>query len=291
MNHQPLATKSNGTMDPSRRAREWLRRCARINDPRPALSAAVVVAHPDDEVIGAGGLIPNLQGATFVHVTDGSPRDLRDATAAGFQTGEEYAEARRKELATALDLAGISMEQTRRLGYIDQEASFHLVDLAHRLAKMWFDARPEIVITHPYEGGHPDHDATAFAVHAACRLLSDRMTPPALIEMTSYHGRDGIMVSFEFLPNDGGDVITVVLSEARRGLKRRMFEAYVTQQKVLSAFPIELERFRLAPGYDFTRPPHEGPLYYERFDWGMTGTRWRSLARQALEALQIGDVI
>ena len=35
-------------------------------------------------------------------------------------------------------------------------------------------------------------------------------------------------------------------------------------------FPIAIERFRPAPDYDFTQPPHEGRLFYENYDWGMT---------------------
>jgi hypothetical protein len=47
----------------------------------------------------------------------------------------------------------------------------------------------------------------------------------------------------------------------------------------------EVERFRPAPAYDFTAPPHEGKLFYECFDWGMNGARFRELAAGAMEEL------
>jgi hypothetical protein len=53
---------------------------------------------------------------------------------------------------------------------------------------------------------------------------------------------------------------------------------------VLQAFTVEVERFRAAPDYDFTQAPHSGALFYENFNWGMTGARWRELTRHWLDA-------
>ncbi len=251
-------------------------------------SVAIVAAHPDDETIGVGGVLPRLGEMILLHVTDGAPRNGRDAAAAGFQTREAYAAARRRELIAAVELAGISSERCIEIGLVDQEASLHLDRLACRLADWIAETRPAYLLTHPYEGGHPDHDAAAFAVHAAGRLLARQGWPsPSVAEFTSYHLKDGLFAAGVFLPAEGADERIVSLSEMERNLKERMFACFATQRQVLSAFRIESERFRPAPAYDFTAPPHPGPLHYESFDWGMTGERWRQLAGEALRTLEL----
>lgn len=251
----------------------------------------LVAAHPDDEVIGAGSRLNYLKGAAIVHVTDGAPRDMLDALECGFRTRKGYAHARRKELLAALGLAGIGPEQCIEAGCVDQEASYNLYALTEKIFSIMRTFRPEAVLTHPYEGGHPDHDATAFCVHAARRILErEGIRPPEIIEFSSYHGKDGKLTVAEFIPSRT-EPITVVLSGEERELKKRMFECFVTQAKTISMFAVEMERFRPSPSYDFTQPPHPGRLFYENYDWGITGVRWRVLAREAISSLGIKGAI
>ncbi len=262
-----------------------------VEDLRDVTETAVLVvaAHPDDEVIGTGGQWAHWPGLSVLHITDGAPRRPRD----DFPSREAYAAVRRREAEAALAVAGLGADRLAGLGLADQEASLDLAGLARRLADELRRRHPEIVITHPYEGGHPDHDAAAFAVHAACRLLEqDGTAPPAIVEMTSYHGCDGRLVVLEFLPG-GADcpVTTVTLTDVERAVKRRMLDCHATQRYVLAAFPTGEERFRPAPPYDFTRPPHPGQLYYEQFDWGVTGEQWRDRARVALAALGLAGPV
>jgi LmbE family N-acetylglucosaminyl deacetylase len=247
----------------------------------------VVVAHPDDEAIGAGGLLAGLPDAVVAHVTDGAPRDVRYAQSRGFQTREEYARARRREVVNALSHVGISPDRCRDFGYVDGEASMQLLELVFDVADLMDEVRPDIVLTHPYEGGHSDHDATAFAVHLACGVLRrDNAPAPLVLELTSYHNYSGTRRVYAFLPFLGTEERTIQLTGVEKGLKKRMYQEFASQRHVLERFPIELERFRPAPRYLFTEAPHEGQLDYERFCTIITGAQWRLNARKALDALR-----
>jgi N-acetylglucosamine malate deacetylase 2 len=247
----------------------------------------VVVAHPDDEAIGAGGLLADLPNVTVAHVTDGAPRDERYAQSKGFQTREEYARARRREVVNALAHLGITPDRCRGLGYVDGEASLQMLELVFDVADLIDEVRPEIVLTHPYEGGHSDHDATAFAVHLACGLLRrDKAPAPVVLELTSYHNYSGARRVFDFLPFLGSEQRTILLSDQEKSVKERVYSEYISQHEVLKRFPIKIERFRTAPRYLFTEAPHEGVLDYERFCTMITGAEWRKNAGKALETLR-----
>jgi LmbE family N-acetylglucosaminyl deacetylase len=248
------------------------------------LEPVLLCAHPDDETIGASACLGRLRNPTVVFLTDGAPRDpaLRSPRAIGSRA--RYARTRHHEAIAALGLAGVSTDRILFLGGVDQEAIHEIALLAERFASLLAQIKPDIVITHCYEGGHPDHDAAALIANVSNRILArEKKNAPEVLEMTSYHLRDGQCVTGEFLPRDwgqcsGAEQLTIKLSPEERARKEQMLAAYVSQQTILSRFSIGLERLRAAPAYDFTGAPHPGKLWYESLGWPMTGARWREIA-------------
>lgn len=231
------------------------------------IPVALVAAHPDDETIGAGASLHLFRKLLLVHVTDGAPADLADARAAGCASAAEYAAVRRQELQCALAVGGARAEQIE-LGAPDQGASWRLADLTRALREILERHGVRVVITHPYEGGHPDHDAAAYVVQASG---AER------IEMAGYHAGPAGMAIGVFLPG-GSTPVRIALQPDECVRKRMMLDSFTTQRTTLAPFGCDQEVFRLAPNYDFTKPPHEGILHYEQYDWGMTGACWRALA-------------
>lgn len=248
---------------------------------------AVVTAHPEDVAVGLGGVVADLPNVSVVCVTDGAPA-RREWWGVPCPSREAYASARWRELECALAIAGVPPERRHARSHIDQTLSRDLAGLARDVAGTLIEIRPGVVLTHAYEGGHPDHDATCFAVRNAC-VLMDRLgfQAPRVIEFTSYFADGSRTAVGEFLQSNA-PVVSVGLGRERWIRKRRMLDCFISQRAMRSRLPAqETERFRAAPEYDFGRPPHRGALFYERFEWGVSGAEWQALARRALRILGV----
>jgi len=127
---------------------------ARSWDP-PAVPTLVVVPHPDDEVLLAGGLIATQRERGIdVHVlgvTDGEAGQPLRVPA------RELAQVRRREQTEALCTLGVSRLSITRLGMPDGGVAEHQSELTQRLAAMTADF-PLVVAPWTYDF-HADHEA------------------------------------------------------------------------------------------------------------------------------------
>ena len=209
----------------------------------------------------------DLDPVAIAIATDGAPRDPWFAHAAGCADPAAYGQLRRRELQAALAAGGVPLDRARFWGFVDQDAVRHLRELEEAVRALLVEHRPEVVLTHPYEGGHPDHDAVAFAVHAAAGAMPAPLRP-ALLEMAYYH--DGAAArSGEASP--ATPAARIVLDGPGLARKHAMVGCYRSQERVLSRFPLNVERVRLAPDYDFTTAPPPGRFQYDAYGWGVRG--------------------
>lgn len=252
--------------------------------------AVLVFAHPDDESIALGARLRRFGGAHLLHVTDGAPRKEEIWRRHGFASFPEYHDARWNEFKHAMSVAGIPDISHECLEVPGQEAGLRLSQLTRWLVRVLQMHAAEVVFTHPYEGGHPDHDSCAFAVHHAVAYLKRRKEPaPLIIEGAFYHAgpyqTEIAMGSFLPPPNIVPEA-SYPLSAEERERKQKVLGCFATQQETLRCFPLDWERFRIAPEYEFRVPAHPGTVLYDARSWGMSSQSFSELAWEADRALE-----
>jgi LmbE family N-acetylglucosaminyl deacetylase len=165
--------------------------------PRDPLQGPVLVlaAHPDDEVIGAGGMLAwhALRGhaITVVHATDGAKGDPGNRE-------NDIRAVRRREGVEALARLGIG--EPRHWDLPDGELPEQLTALASRIADVMREVQPRTLYSFHAGEAHRDHRAVAAATAAAapalpadcrCLLFGVNFTPPGgtLFDVTDTYPR------------------------------------------------------------------------------------------------------
>lgn len=160
--HVPVA-------DPGTPERQWQR--WGLSFPALDLSACermvVVAPHPDDEVLGVGGLMALAVAAgtrvDVVAVTDGEGSHSSSRTV----TAAELRRVRPIETERALAELGLTAPPVR-LGIADGEVTRSESQVSDALTEMLANRHGSTWCVGPWEGdGHPDHDATGRACRAA----------------------------------------------------------------------------------------------------------------------------
>ena len=150
----------------------------------------------------------------------------------------------------------------------DQEVVLALDDLTEQLAADLAGAA--VVVTHPYEGGHPDHDAAALAVRRAAERVG-----AAVVEFACYHKHDGERVFGAFWPGPREFARALLPAESVR--IDAALRAHESQAHVFGDWRPVDERWRAAPAYDFAAPPPPDAALYDDYGWTMTTGRWRAI--------------
>jgi len=186
---------------------------------------AVIAAHPDDEVLGCGGVIArHAQQGDSVHVLIVA----EGATSRGVTRNREAAHGALTGLAEAADTANgiLGSASVKLLQYPDNRLdSVDLLDVAKSIEAFIGQFDPETVYTHFSGDLNRDHQIVSEATQIACRPLpNSRIRELLMFEVASSTGwRAGAAAAF--CPNYFYDISTTL------ELKLRALSAYSAEMR------------------------------------------------------------
>ncbi|MCU1422833.1 MAG: hypothetical protein JWN36_2484 [Microbacteriaceae bacterium] len=256
----------------------------------------VVAPHPDDETLGAGGLIARLEDAgvpvVIVVVTDGAasahPVDVSPAT---------LVDTRRRELRSAVRVLAPTAT-VHELGFADGGVREQRLAVKRALMDCILEVHPSLVIA-PWSGdGHRDHRIVGELCAEVCGPLMIRMIE---YPVWMWHWADSATPD---VPWQRMRAVELTVSERR--LKAAAIRQYASQTETADDAPATLHHDFVR---NFTQPREvymdsDGPMPADYFDdlyarhddpWSFE-TRWyekrkRALTLAALPRERYGSVL
>lgn len=216
----------------------------------------VVGPHPDDIEFSTGRLIMHRKGKNVftICMTDG--RRGQEGTAVKKLLNEDdYARLRIKETMIAQSELHIDINNQFFMNLPDQDvvSNPYIIDKLFMIIRR---IKPDFILIPPWEGAHPDHDAT----HLFLKIVTNNLgfDKNKIIEYGSYNNFGGEFSIQEFVPYnnyEGEKFIPTPNQQIRWRNIMKIFKSQLNQQK--DYIPkSRFENFRILPDYDYSKLPY-----------------------------------
>jgi LmbE family N-acetylglucosaminyl deacetylase len=250
----------------------------RLNYPPPRHSGGgvlVFAAHQDDEVLGLGLTLVKHRSrgdrVTVVFTTNGAGPNWQESCA----IKQAVSATRFKEACDALAIIGIDPAEIVCLGFPDGGLHRYIPEASKDIAALIRAIVPHTIYVHAIEGGHRDHDVTAFVVQEVSARL--RISP--VFEWAEYNSEapggqpisDARFASDPYVPDF--ECAPTPFDQSEFTSKQQMLAKYASQAVSIRYYPFRSEILRRA------RPIHLLPrlAHFTRLSQG----RLRSLIGRA----------
>jgi hypothetical protein len=238
------------------------------DDPAPEVNAAVVVAHPGDESVGASWLLTRMQPRASVYCLTGAPQ----ACANGFSA-----------------LSGAPVQILRATAFADATFAADVEDSVWLMAAATAVSKPRVLVTHMCEGENLDHDITAFAVHMTAKLLTSGGAPPLVIEFPSRQNGPEDAQGDSPRARAAEQAVRIEFGPESRQVKRRMLRRQ-GDEHALDRDVLRSESYLLTRAGNPAELLDESAQTYDDAPW-CTVTRFRALTRSIATSLARASLV
>ena len=213
----------------------------------------IVVAHPDDEVLGAGATIHKLiqEGHKVAVVT------MANHAAARANLSATLADDQKK----SFEIMGVTKSYSADFPNIKMNTVPHL-DLVQFVERCIEDFGADAIITHHPSDTNNDHVITSYAVQAACRLFQRKPNVPELKELLYMEVPSSTEWSFDSSANRFAPNYFVEIGKDGIELKFKAIEAY---KGVMRPYPHPRSKEAIE-GLAAYRGSQAGCFYAEAFE-------------------------
>jgi hypothetical protein len=220
----------------------------------------ILIPHPDDEVVGCAAAIAQARASGSrvfgLFLSNGCipKRHLWFFQQGGY---EQRVECRMKEAESAAEFLGITVvgKNNKRAA---RDIWRRLPEVREEVLAAIGKCAPDQIWVPAYEGGNPDHDGL--------NALASTLEGVPVFEFAEYNLAGGTVNSNRFIDVRGGEIMHRLKPEEQQ-LKRDAYAIYASEKGNLSSLRLEEEQCRPLARYDYSKRPHEGMLWYERFQW------------------------
>ncbi|HOO55727.1 MAG TPA: PIG-L family deacetylase [bacterium] len=220
-----------------------------------------IFAHQDDEIGIVAKMRQDVRSGRETHamwLTDGA------ASSDG--------EVREQESRDAMKFIGLDDGNLHFLRYPDNFSFKYVPEIYRDVLRITGEIKPAEITSIAYEGGNIDHDVTSLMAALVIKRIDPRIVH---YEFPLYSNYNSAYRMGKFIPYEGVETLYVKLDRELYGIKKDVFQWYPSQMQILNMLKAMMnkkslkkgEQYRVAPDYDYRRPPVEGVLGYE------TGTR------------------
>lgn len=224
----------------------------------------ILIPHPHDEVVGCAAAIARAraQGARVFGVN--LSHGCLPSRAMWWWERSQYQRVVDQRLAESLAVAEfLGIKQLNgNVMRAAREIWPNLQTVYGEVMQAMQICAPDRIWVPAYEGASPDYDA----VNALASCIARTVGQVSVFEMAQYHFAHGIPHSNAFIAIKGTE-IKMTLTANEQKMKRAALKLYASEQKNLGDVDVRYETFRPIAQYDYSKRPHEGTLWYERFQW------------------------